>query len=730
MNDPIQGRDVRLQFWAQSTRPELEGRLGTTFSLSNGYLGLRGFHEEMPSWGRCEFYVSGTYSGGPASLLGFHDPDHILTHPKRMGREFLDSLGPHSVWTLPNLPCPLGVRLSVGGVAFEHEKTKVLSNERLIEMDQGVMRRCLVFRDSAGRRTRVESRRLVSFANRHLFAMRYAVTPLDHDAAIDITPFINEAVTNTGGVVMWKKTASAETANGKSIVCITGGSNIEIAIVQQFRTLRVGSTVVLETLAIAGELPLAQAQQMAAAEMAKGFDAVQAEHVARYRAVADASAVAFDDNPDTVQGFAFGQMHMHMAFPTDNRVGVPIKGLTGHGYRFANFWDMDFHMFPYYLMTKPRQARLLLEYRYNQLDAYRANAKRWGARGAQVPWETQARGEEVTADWLCLQEREIHISADASYMFKLYDELTPDHDALVKMGAEFIFETARFYASRVRWSDARKAFELPDIGCPDQYHTFADNNVFISRLAKWNLQYALELAADTQYAPAAARVGLAADELAQWKKIVDQFYIIGPNADGIIEEFDGYFALSSDIEGICETYCRHSQAVKQPDVVAMFGPFEQEFPLDIRRKNWQYYAHRTLHGSSLSLPGMAYAAARCGLNDEAMYYLHKSCRMDLDDVNMDSDRGVHLTGGALQWFTLVFGFGGLTPRRDALHLEPNLPRQYSKLDFTVHWQFQRLHVRLRPGKVELEAAADNTRPVMVKLGGESIAVPPATTVSR
>lgn len=130
--DVLAGRDPRRQYWVQSTKPELEGKLGTTFTLSNGLLGLRGAHEECPSWGRPEFYVAGTYAGGPASLLGIHDPDHILTHPDRMTEEALKKMRPDVIWTLPNLPFPVGVRLTVGGVEFTHEKTKVLNGHTLV----------------------------------------------------------------------------------------------------------------------------------------------------------------------------------------------------------------------------------------------------------------------------------------------------------------------------------------------------------------------------------------------------------------------------------------------------------------------------------------------------------------------------------------------------------------------------------------------------------------------
>ena len=321
-----------------------------------------------------------------------------------------------------------------------------------------------------------------------------------------------------------------------------------------------------------------------------------------------------------------------------------------------------------------------------------------------------------------------HISADAAYMFKLYDELTPNHDCMVRMGAEFIMETARFYASRIKWHPDHQRYELPDIGCPDQYHTFADNNVFISMMARWNVEYAIGLAEDPQYGAAVATIGLTSSEVATWKEMMQNFYVIGPNEDGIIEEFDGFFKLSPDLDGICETFCSHSQAVKQPDVLAAFGPFESLFSEEIRRKNWAFYAARTLHGSSLSLPGMSYAASRCGLNDEALDYLHKSARMDLDDVNMDTDRGVHVSASALQWYTIVFGFAGLTPCREHLYFKPNLPYQWNHVDFTTHWQFQRLRVRLTHQDITLAADSGNDRPITITLEDRPvIQLAPGTT---
>lgn len=717
---PIEPRDPRWRFWVQSTRKELEGKLGTTFSLSNGLLGIRGAHEECPAWGRPEFYVAGTYAAGPPSLLGFHDPDHILTHPERMTDAALGSLDDQAIQTLPNLPFPIGLKLAVAGQPFGFDdRHRVLSAERLLEIDNAVMRRTLVFRDAEGRRTRVDSARFVSLSDPHLICLRATVRRLNHAAPVELGGFLHEDVSNPNGVRLWAAGERLGQPGLRGLVCTTRGSAIPVAMVQTEAVAECDGGIAIELFAVAGIMTLAEAKNRAEAARGRGFARCAEEHCASYHRELKRGGVEFDGNPATVQGFNFGQMHLHMALgPDAANSGLPIKGLTGHGYRFLTFWDMDFHMFPYYLMTKPAQARRLLEYRYRQLPEYRVNARRWGAEGAQVPWETGIRGEEETAPWLCLQEREIHISADAAYMFKRYAEVTGDTSVLLEMGAEFAFETARFYASRLRWNASRARYDLPDIGCPDQYHTFADNNLFISLMAQWNLAYAAELFARPEHRATAAAIGVGPDEAARWREMAEKLHIIAPGSDGVIEEFEGFLRLDTDLGGICETYCRHSQAVKQPDVLAAFIPFESRYDLATRRANWHFYNARTLHGSSLSLPGMAYAAARCGLNDEALYNLHQSCRMDLDDVNLDTERGVHLSGGAVEWCAVVHGFGGLDASAEGLAIRPNLPRQWGRLAFTVHWHFQPVRVAIAGNRVTVTVGTEGSCTVPVRVNDE------------
>lgn len=710
-------RDTITEYWHETSSPALEGRLATLYALANGLMGLRGAHEEMPSWGSPGFYLAGTYCAGPQRLTPIHSPDHILTNPERIKPEH------HAEYTemntMPNLPNPVAVRLMVGDEVIDLDQVSILACERYMHMQDARISRRLVVRDSAGRRTIIDSERFVSWANPHLLCFRYRVTPDGYADPIAVKPYINTRVTNAQNTRLFEVSESRQEANQNVVSVRLSKPEQVVNVVQAYAVHREGNATVLEVAASAGTETVDSLLAIAQTALQAGYDVAAAAHVQAVRAAYQRNGVEIDADPLSMQGMQFALMQMEMALCRDNpHVSVPIKGLTGEGYRFMIFWDTDFHLFPYYLLTNPAQAKNMIRYRYHTLDASRRNAKFWGYRGAQIPWETGATGDEETAPWLTLQEREIHISADVAYMVKLYDDLTDDPALLVDYGAEVVFETARFYASRVMWNAEAGRYELRDIGCPDQYHTFADNNAFISRMAKWNLDYAAQLGNDARLVGVREKIGLTDAEVAEFRTIADKLYVIAPNDDGIIEEFDGFFKLSTDMRGISEMFCSHTQAVKQPDTLILFLPFADEYSQEIQQKNWHYYAARTLHGSSLSLPGMALAAAMAGLTDEAIGYFQRSARMDLDDVNLNANLGVHLAGYAVLWATVVYGFGGLTLRRDRLDFTPRLPRLWGKVAYALQWRGCGVHVEVVPGKLTITTDAQNPREVPVTVNGQ------------
>src|SRR4029079_13276760 len=109
-------------------------------------------------------------------------------------------------------------------------------------------------------------------------------------------------------------------------------------------------------------------------------------------------------------------------------------------------------------------ARALLRYRANRLHAARANAARSGHRGVRFPWESAALGDEVTPTTLVdhagdvvrvlTGEMEEHVTADVAWAAAHYLAWTGDEHFARGAGLAVLWETPRYWASRVQLDDA------------------------------------------------------------------------------------------------------------------------------------------------------------------------------------------------------------------------------------------------------------------------------------
>jgi alpha,alpha-trehalose phosphorylase len=89
-------------------------------------------------------------------------------------------------------------------------------------------------------------------------------------------------------------------------------------------------------------------------------------------------------------------LHVYQACARADGMGVPAKGLTGHGYEGQYFWDTEIYVLPFLIYTSPHLARKLLLFRYRMLDAARRRAREVNQQGALFPWRT-INGEEASA---------------------------------------------------------------------------------------------------------------------------------------------------------------------------------------------------------------------------------------------------------------------------------------------------------------------------------------------
>ncbi len=453
---------------------------------------------------------------------------------------------------------------------------------------------------------------------------------------------------------------------------------------------------------------------LAQAESA-GFDRLlreQREAWARRWVEAD---VVVEGDPELQRAIRFTLFHLMGSVASSGEAAVGARGLSGPGYRGHVFWDTDVFVLPFLATTHPEAARAMLEYRVRRLPAARAAAQKLGRAGARFAWESAGDGVDVTPPSARLPtgelvrirtgELEEHIVADVAWAASLYLDWTGDADFEAGPGRELFVETARYWASRVRYDREGRAHIFGVIG-PDEYHEPVDDNAFTNVIARWNLRRA------------ASVDGVDGRERAQWLAVADALVDGYDEATGIYEQFAGFFDLEPIV--IAEVAPRRpiaadlllgaertagAQVLKQGDVVMLHQLVPDEVASGSLLPNLDFYEPRTAHGSSLSPAIHASLLARAGRYRPALEALRIAARMDLDDLTGSTASGVHLATMGGLWQALAFGFAGVRPRGDRVVVDPRLPPEWNALELGLRFRGAPFRLRIERGGVSVESRA-------------------------
>ena len=144
--------------------------------------------------------------------------------------------------------------------------------------------------------------------------------------------------------------------------------------------------------------------------------------------------------------------------------------------------------------------------------------------------------------------------------------------------------------------------------------------------------------------------------------------------------------------------------IKQADVLQGLWVFEDRYDLATIERNFDFYEPRTVHESSLSPSVHAVLAVRLGRREKAREMMLRTARLDLDNVNNDTDDGCHTTSMAGTWIATVLGFGGMRVIDGALHLDPTLAPGWTELRFQIRFRGAWLSVSATASAVAIGAA--------------------------
>ncbi len=444
------------------------------------------------------------------------------------------------------------------------------------------------------------------------------------------------------------------------------------------------------------------------------------------------------------QAIRFSLFHILQACARSDNTGVPAKGLTGDAYEGHYFWDSEIYLLPFLIYTSPRIAKNLLLFRYNMLDHARTRARELNHRGAMFPWRTIS-GEEASA-YYAAGTAQYHINADIAYGLRKYVNATGDQEFLERQGAEMLIETARMWVDLGFFSERKGGkFCINGVTGPDEYNTVVDNNTYTNLMARENLRYAaqtVESLRETKpdvYGHLAHETSLKAGEIEEWKRAADNMFIPYDEASGIYPQDDGFMdkerlelnSIPPDRFPLLLFYhplviYRH-QVIKQADIILAMFLLQNEFSLEAKRRNFQYYDPLTTGDSSLSSCIQAIMANEIGEGTKSIAYARASLLMDLADVGGNVKDGCHIAAMGGSWMIFAYGFAGMQDHDDVLTFRPRrVPEETARmrLRLTYRGQLFELEISTQEAKYTLIEGRD----LVLKHEDEAIRLTPDSPV--
>lgn len=315
--------------------------------------------------------------------------------------------------------------------------------------------------------------------------------------------------------------------------------------------------------------------------------------------------------------------------------------------------------------------------------------------------------------------------------------VTGDQDFMNRYGYELLMDTAKFWASRLEWSEEDKLYHINDVVGPDEYKEHADDNAFTNYMAHWNMGIAMKYYEELKekmpekFAELNEKMGLDR-AYRMWEERRPLVYLPKPRKEDLVIAQDAQYLTyptidltkykeADEVGSLFKEYnleqVNHMQVSKQADIMILFFLMEDLFSLDVKKANWDYYEPKTLHDSSLSLSTHVILAS--DMKDKKMAYdlFQRAIRIDAGENMKTSDAGIHAASIAGIWQSTVYGFGGVRMLNGKLRVCPALPEKWNRLDFAIYWHGQRLHITADHEELHIQNET-GTETVEIEVYGE------------
>ena len=718
----------------------------SVFSVANEFMGVRGYFEE----GYSGDHLLGSYFNHLYELMDIRH-DQLFKGFVTQGAAMVNAVD----W--------LYTRLWVDGEQLDLAKSAFSDFSRRLDMRTGVLSREFVWETATGKHLRVRFVRFTDMASTRLGCQRIVLEPLDFSGAmtcrigLDFNTHYEIGAgwdqtaggERTGDIVnFWRCNRKSQVDGGLAIQAETMRSGHQlfsgllIKTEQPVETSKVvddkfigvdfalnlecGRPTTVDRIVVNDWARTADAEavwssglEQMRSHASATFEMLMAEHVAAWARVWNVLDIDIDGDPGVLQGLRFSSFQTYQTYHGENpELNALCKGMTGEVYFGWAFWDSEIYSHRLMMFVNPPAARNLLLYRHHRLGQAMERARQLDCEGARFPFAT-ITGTEDSGTWQHV-DLEIHSDLAVAYAIWHHDVILRDKEFLYLEGIEMLLQICRFLASAGGWSPSKGDFGFYGVMGPDEFHMMVNHNCYTNVMAKKAFQFTLavldemRLEAPDRHREAVAKTNLRPEEPANWARMAEKMRIPKDEDTGVFEQHAGYFDLPHvDLEHfpleqipIYKNWAYikifRFDMVKQPDVLNLMYFFSQDYTLEEKRANYDFYEARTIHESSLSPSLHSILALELGKMDDAYTFFSYGARMDLDNYNRNTDQGLHVTSAAGVWASMVFGYGGMRTDGDLLILRPALPAQWRSYRFRLRYQGALLEVRVNDRDVELQ----------------------------
>ena len=682
------------------------------FSLGNGAMGMRANFEED--------YTGDTLQG--SYIGGVYYPDKTRVGWWKNGY-------PEYFAKVLNAPSWIGLHIKINGELLDLNTCLEVKNfRRQLNMKEGWYERSFTAMLPNQQEIQVKVLRFLSLRYDELGALRYEITPLTTDAAIEIESYLDSGIKNSDAnwdERFWNTLEISSEDNFATILAETKKTGFKVHTFMQNQLFIDNKALNISPkenkkenyIGLQYEVKVKQNQTFRIEKyggysrsndystLAKSialFDSLLEKQKEDWAAIWETSDIVIEGDEKAQQGIRFNIFQLNQTYSGKYaHLNIGPKGFTGEKYGGSTYWDTEAYCLPFYMATKGAEvARNLLMYRYNQLDKAIENAKKLGFTGgaALYPMVTM-NGEECHNEWEITFE-EIHRNGAIAFAIYNYTRYTSDESYLKDYGIEVLIAIARFWAQRVSFSAEKQKYVILGVTGPNEYENNINNNFYTNYLASWCLRYAAEQVITLQ------KAGITKEETQQWLHIAQNIYFPYSEKYGVYLQQDGF--LDKDLKPVTAIPAEErplnqhwswdrilrSPYIKQADTLQGFYFFEDYFTKEELQKHYEFYEPFTVHESSLSPCVHSVLASALGKTDEAYTLYLRTARLDLDDYNKEVHEGLHITSMAGTWLSIVEGFAGMRVKNGELHFTPRLPKHWKSLSFKVIFQGETKEIKL------------------------------------